>query len=489
MNATTDLQPIRRKAGRLSLFLTLAIALGGCATGNGPASVRALDDATLHREIVTRFQYPPPRPAPARVADQSGGQIADAAYFASFPDYDRSYSPAARRAAKRLALRLRAEAGTLNRDQFTLRIAEIAALANNGHTEVFTFGQRVPRIPVRFYLFADGLRVLDADAAHHDLLGARIDRIDHHRIDDIYRIIRRYRGGVDALRRNSLLPMLAAPGLLQAAGMADNADGLTLTGVLATGAPFEMRLPAETTMPTILWPTMGRLLMPGALKGVDSVLSGRADLPVSLQQPDRAYWSQPLAARGFYVRLLQNAGNGITAFLDVTLTQIRTDHPAFVVLDMRMNPGGDYMTTYAFARALPKAAGDAPIYILTSPWTFSAAITTIAALKEEGDARVKIVGENVGDRLDFWAEGKLFSLPNSGHLVQYATGRHVYNGPCNDTAQCFWLNYRYPVRVHSLRPDIAAPWTFVAYRDGRDPALAAVLSREALRSDRKAARP
>ena len=90
-------------------------------------------------------------------------------------------------------------------------------------------------------------------------------------------------------------------------------------------------------------------------------------------------------------------------------------------------------------------------------------------------------GENVGDRLDFWAEGGTFNLPNAFVQVHYASGRHIYDGPCNDRATCFWLNERYPVRVRTLEPDIAAPLTFEAYRALRDPALDAVLAREARR--------
>jgi hypothetical protein len=94
---------------------------------------------------------------------------------------------------------------------------------------------------------------------------------------------------------------------------------------------------------------------------------------------------------------------------------------------------------------------------------------------------VIVVGEPVGDRLDFWAEGGTFNLPNAFVQVHYASGRHVYNGPCRDRATCFWLNERYPVRVRTLEPDIAAPLTFAAYREFRDPAMEAVLAREASR--------
>jgi hypothetical protein len=205
-------------------------------------------------------------------------------------------------------------------------------------------------------------------------------------------------------------------------------------------------------------------------------------LPVSLQDRTHVFASAAMPSDGFYIGLAHNADadeGPIAGFLEGALTRIRSEHPAFVVLDMRMNGGGDYTTTYAFARALPEAAGAAHIYVLTSAWTFSAAITTVGALKQAGGDRVRIVGEPVGDRLDFWAEGDSFQLPNAFLVVHYSSGRHVYDGPCSDTTTCFWLNYLYPVRVRSLAPDISAPWTFAAYRDGRDPAIDAVLAREA----------
>jgi hypothetical protein len=65
--------------------------------------------------------------------------------------------------------------------------------------------------------------------------------------------------------------------------------------------------------------------------------------------------------------------------------------------------------------------------------------------------------------------------------VHYASGRHVYDGPCRDRATCFWLNDRYPVRVTTLEPDLAAPLTFAAYRANRDPAMEAVLAAEVRR--------
>lgn len=467
-------------------FSALSLA-AACAAFGGP-DPSTMDEVTFDRELAARFQYGPPDPAPAEVGDRRAGQAADAAYFAAFPDYDRAYSAAARAEARRLAERLRTEAGELTHEQFVLRIAEIAALADNGHTAIGenAFRKNTPRIPVRTYLFADGLHVLWATPANADLLGARIDTIDGRNIDDIYAVIRRYSGGVEAHRRRTLTPILESPALLQAAGVAEARDALTLTGVLANGEPFSRRVAAEERDRSAWVSSTNRVLYPAPPSNffMVSFMQDGDELPVYLRHRSNLFSIDPLPNGGFYIGIAHNgdADEGpIGAFLDGALTRIRNEHPPYIVLDMRMNGGGDYTTTYAFARALPEAAGRAPIYVLTSPWTFSAAITTVGALEQAGGDQVVIVGEAVGDRLDFWAEGGTFELPNAFVQVHYAAGRHNYGAPCTNREQCFWLNDRYPVQVSSLTPDIAAPLTFAAYRELRDPAIEAVLTREATR--------
>src|SRR6185503_12822956 len=107
-----------------------------------------------------------------------------------------------------------------------------------------------------------------------------------------------------------------------------------------------------------------------------------------------------------------------------------------LVLDMRLNGGGDLNNTRDFAETLP-ALVPGRVFVLTSPWTFSAAISTVGYLKQKAPSRVTIVGETVGDRLVFFAEGR-------------------------------------PIAVPTLDPEIVAPWTIETYRNGRDPGMEAI---------------
>lgn len=469
-----------------AIFLAPLLPLAACNGGTGPDPA-TLSEPAFERELARRFQYGPPQPAPLEAEDAAEGRARDAAYFAAYPDFDRSYSPEARRQARRLAARLRDEAAALSHEQFVLRVAEIAALADNAHSAVDenAFRKNTPRLPVRGLTFSDGLHILWATPAHADLLGARIDTIDGRGIEDIYRAIRRFHGGTEARRRAVLTPMLESPALLHAAGMADGRDALTLSGVLADGRPFERRIQAEQRGRSAWVSSTPRTLYPlRSGEPMVSFLRRDEDLPAYLRNPTRLFTTEALPGGGLYIGLAFNndADEGpIGPFLADVLARIRSERPSFVVLDMRMNGGGDYTKTYDFATRLPEAAGSAPVYALTSVWTFSAAITTVAALKQAGGSRVTIVGTPVGDRLDFWAEGGTFDLPNEFIRVHYAAGRHRYDGSCDDMDQCFWLNRRYPVRVPHLRPDIFAPLSFADYRARRDPAIDAVLARESAR--------
>lgn len=152
---------------------------------------------------------------------------------------------------------------------------------------------------------------------------------------------------------------------------------------------------------------------------------------------------------------------------------LRSRRPHNVVLDMRMNGGGDLNTTRAFMNALPLRVRGR-IFVLTSPWTFSAAIASAGYLKQAVPERVTIVGEMVGDRLNFFSEGDFMTMTNSRIGVLNATERHDYQTGCRSFADCHVNVRRNPISVASLAPDIEAPWTIDAYAAGRDPAMEVV---------------
>ena len=62
--------------------------------------------------------------------------------------------------------------------------------------------------------------------------------------------------------------------------------------------------------------------------------------------------------------------------------------------------------TASLMKNLTKLAGSVEyVYVLTSAWTFSAGIVSVALLKEHNGRKVTLIGEPVGDRIRLWAEG------------------------------------------------------------------------------------
>src|SRR4029077_13790008 len=111
---------------------------------------------------------------------------------------------------------------------------------------------------------------------------------------------------------------------------------------------------------------------------------------------------------------IDRQGQSIGAFLTDAEAARAGAHRKNVVLHMRFNGGGDLQLTRGFMASLPdRLSPGGRVVVLTSPWTFSAAISSIGYLKQAGDDRVVLVGEAPGDCLQFWAEGLPFRLPSS----------------------------------------------------------------------------
>jgi len=397
---------------------------------------------------------------------------------------EKAFAPEARVAARDRFRRLEGAVDTVSPVYLELELARIVALVDNGHSMAFAGprARRYNRVPLRLSPFGTDFHVLRAAAAHADLLGARLVAIDGRDLADLRSLARTLAGGTDGWRDRNAAYFFESPQQLRALGVARDPAAATYRFVLADGRTVERSIPAEPPGAGRNLLGGARLLYPGVgTSGTDgwrSLLSAER-APWALQDPG-AYFRARMAPEvdGMVVELRQTRdapGLPIRRFLDSVSTEIRGRQPRNLVLDMRMNGGGDLNTARDFMRNLP---GLVPgrIFVLTSPWTFSAAISSIGYLEQAAPARVTIVGEMVGDRLEFWAEGPVVTLPNSGMEILISTERHDYRNGCKAFPDCHGPVVRNPISVPSLAPDIPAPWTIEAYRAGRDPAMEAVVA-------------
>ena len=417
-----------------------------------------------------------------RAAQSAAALAEDLAQFRrEFMAVDKSYSAASRAAAERRLAALEAALPATTPAQFELEIARIVALADNGHTNATALGRarRHNRVPLRLAPFIGDFFVLRARGANADLLGARLIAIDGQPSAKLREIAHGLTGGTAGFRDRATPLFLESPELLNAAGVTSVATEATYVFEL-DGKRIERRLTGET--PNAAMPSLPAALALYPHPGVEEGEGWRGLLdpktaPWALQDAAiRFRWREAPELNAMVVELRQNRstpGHDIGDFQQEVQHELRARKPRHLVLDMRMNGGGDLTTTRAFMRELP-ALVPGSIIVLTSPWTFSAAISSVGYVEQTAPDRVTIVGEEVGDRLEFWAEGRPVTLARSGIVISRATERHDYATGCKPYKDCHGNVVRNPISVRTLEPNVAAPWTIDTYRAGRDPAMEAV---------------
>lgn len=429
-------------------------------------------------------------PGGGQVVATPEGRRADIEVFRTqFLAADHAYAAAARVEAEARLDRLAAQADGVSQAYFELELARIVALADNGHTTSFAGprSRRYNRADIRFVPFGEDFYVLRAKQADADLLGARLVAIDARPIAELRAAARATQGGTPAWRDRSIDYLLESPEQLHALGLSRQDDNAVYRFALRDGRVLERRIAVDPPNPNRPRTNAERWLYPAPLPEEQG--QWRAALvadaaPWALQDPDDPFrWRAAPEIDGLVIEMRQNNDGEhqtIASALDEFRAAIANVRPRNLVLDMRMNGGGDLNTTRDFMKSLPHLV-PGRIFVLTSPWTFSAAISSTGHLKQEGGARVTIVGENVGDRLNFFSEGDVVTLPNSQAMMLNATERHDYVTGCRGYDDCHGPVRRNPIAVPTLAPEIAAPWTIDAYLAGRDPGMEAVAAALATR--------
>lgn len=449
-----------------NLLAAFAVVCGAAAASDALAQHRGHGDA-----------------APAAVVATPEARRADIESFRTqFLARDRSYSDAARAEAEARLAQLDARADSISQAYFELEIARIVALADNGHTTSFAGprSRRYDRAQIRLAPFGDDFYVLRARSEDADLLGARLTAIDGHPIAEVRAVARTLEGGTDGRRDRNADLFFESPEQMHALGVIAQADRATYRFALRNGGEVDRRLTVEPADSNRLRGNSDRWFYPAPVEGEDSnwrsALAPEA-APWALQEPDNPFrWRVAPEIDGIVIELRQNNDSGdrtIASALAEFRAAIASAHPRNLVLDMRMNGGGNLQTTRDFMKSLPHIVSGR-IFVLTSPWTFSAAISSIGYVKQEAPDRVSIVGENVGDRLNFFSEGDVVTLPNSQAIMLYATQRHDYVTGCRPFRDCHGPVRQYPIALPTLAPDIPAPWTIDGWLAGRDPAMDAV---------------
>ncbi|HYG46407.1 MAG TPA: hypothetical protein VD846_00555 [Allosphingosinicella sp.] len=395
-----------------------------------------------------------------------------------FLPVDRSFSRAERALFLERIEAIEQDLPRLGDAQVTMRIAAALATAGNAHTRLYILRNRTElrRLPIRLWWFSDGLRVVRATTAYRDLLGCRVAHV----------------AGLDPrVARDMVAPAFAgSPGWtdymsVYALTSPEALHGMGVTPALETvrygfddckGAdPARAIAPlplARSAKPVEAWWDLSPEREPAA-EGWAHVLDGAGAPPLYLRNPNDHYWSEFVPERGLlyvqYNRSAEMEGKPIAAFADALAAEFERREVRALVIDLRFNTGGNLNLAAAMMKRLETLSRGLPRFVITGRATFSAGISHVAFWREAGN--VTLVGEPVGDEMDFWAEGGNIILPNSGLAAHFANGAHSYSdAPCPTPVPCL------DMKAPPIRPDVPVAASWADYRSRKDPALAAVLA-------------
>lgn len=417
---------------RRSLLAIIAAAVavaGGASGGARSASSTGADDVRLELQRI-RTVHPDPFHATAE--------------------------PAFEAAASELAAR----APGLSRDQLLVELMRFTNLLGerDGHSGIFPLDSAHARVlhlfPLYLYDFDDGLFVVAAPG-RPALVGSKllaIDGIDEATLKQaVWPLVPRDN---DSTREDRFMSFMLTTEVLHGLGLRAGTGAAAFT-LQRPGSPARVVKLAPVTARRYL-----RLMEPIFPSFVYAL--PKRPKPLYLRRRGEDHYVTTID-RGRVVFVGYNRTLGSTATIAQRVLRLaRTAKVRRVVVDVRLNPGGDNHTYAALLQALRSRWVNRPgrLVVLISRSTFSAAQNFVTELERR--TKAVFVGEDSGGSPNLYGDVTPVALPTAGVTVEVATQYWQKSTPDDP-------------RV-TIVPDVAVPLGSNAFFRGRDPVLAAALA-------------
>ena len=338
-----------------------------------------------------------------------------------------------------------------DRSVLTVELMRTLALLGprNGHTAIHPVDDHPTTsstYPLRLYEFDDGMFVIAAERG--DLVGAELLAVGGAHLNDVLAAV---------------TPLIAHDNdwTICARRPAFVVDATVLRG-LDLGDPegratFRLRSPTGSVVSVALDAI--------ATRDYGARVAGGDRVPhrpqaAYLRRRDERHWVEPTAC-GRAVHVGYNVTRGdLTEFVGEVEALAAAPSIEGVVLDLRLNGGGDNRTYGPLLGSLQRLGHDKRIAVLTSRTTFSAAMQLVVDLERRTSA--SFVGEPTGGSPNHYGDATLVGLPNSGLNAHVATMTWMTAGEDDE-------------RLTS-EPDILVPHESTAFFAGDDPTLDAALA-------------
>ena len=341
-----------------------------------------------------------------------------------------------------------------SQDEILAGFMRIVAMVKDGHTGFFPmpyFNSGV--IPLRFYKFDDGLFVQRASQPYRDLVGAKVIRIGKLPADDALRQAGSLAGADNEMGISENAPLfLSIPEIWRGLGIVE--QGQDPSVVFEIGGK-------ERTVTFKPAGSVNDLIHPPA-----DWADAAKTTPLYLKHPDDIYWFEYLKDQKI-VYIQQNAvankqDEPVAKFYERVIEFVAANPVDKLVIDLRRNDGGNNGLNRPVVIGLIKSKINerGKLFVITGRMTFSAAQNFVNEIEKYTNAT--FVGEPTAGRPNHYGDGRPIPLPNSHLSVQAST--------------LYWQDMDPRDSRKWTAPEIAATLTSADYRDGKDPALDAVIN-------------
>jgi tetratricopeptide (TPR) repeat protein len=348
--------------------------------------------------------------------------------------------------------------------QAALEVMKLMAKMGVGHTEALPphtleFAQT---LPVKFFLFKEGLYVIAADPKYQDLLGAQILSFGDASVDQAMAAVAPVVFRDNDMWLKSMAPnLLRYSALLKALNLVSDPLHVPLTLRDVEGRTRTVTIAADPTQPDI-WNSYP---YPNGWIGFSPAGAGPA--PLYLKNMEAFYWFEYLPeSRTVYFqynRVLPDAKEPFDQFVARLFTFIEQHGVDKLVIDLRWNNGGNTYLLPPLINALvgsTKIDREGSLFVIIGRRTFSAAGNAAAYIQRQTDAI--FVGEPTGAKPNSLGDETYFTLP--------------YSKLQASVADVYWES-SWPQDFRKwIAPQIFAEPTFAAYRSSQDPAMDAILT-------------
>jgi hypothetical protein len=374
-----------------------------------------------------------------------------------------------REAFAKAVAELDARIPALQRNEIIVGLMRIAAMVGDGHTRVdprkdMKFG--FPSMPLKLYLFEDGLYVRAAAPEQAELVGARIEAIGGVPVDEAMRRVSEISSVDNPIGAKLFVPLyLNMPDVLHALKLSSRRDAATLT--LRRGErTWTATVPAGAIEPS--WPPDTDISLVTPAGWIDARTTEA--LPMWLQAPlDYHRLIHLTEQKALYAQInmiTDIAGQSLRQFGERIHKEAAMTNPRAVIVDFRLAYGGNHDLRHRFVRELVRIEDeDTRLFVLTWRGSFSATEALLVDLDRLTDA--VFIGEPASSKPDSYGDAYRMPLPNSGISVRSS----IYWNQLSGQSKAPWTAI-----------DVATPYTFADYAAGRDPALEAALSYKPQRS-------